>query len=334
MVAYIFALAGLLAAIAYFCSIYVALQDINVDEIRTQARRGGRNAKRLYALCARDQELFAALAIYICVLLSAYCVTVVYLFGWLEAAILISVTTFVFSYLIPQLFLRKHAVRWAALSSSLILWLMSLVRPLSGPLGRAIKHRHHKREQTITRDALIEMIRSRRVTTSSDAESAELGTINHVLQFSDHKIFDLMTPKKDIVFIRSDEMVLPAFLQKLHNSGFSRLPVVSPDDKNTIVGTVFLRDLAKVTEPVEVSAVMDRQVNYLNAKASLSHALNAAVRTGRSLFIVIDDSENTVGVITIEDILSKLLGKKFTDDFDLYDQRSSVATLDLKNIQK
>jgi CBS domain containing-hemolysin-like protein len=94
-----------------------------------------------------------------------------------------------------------------------------------------------------------------------------------------------------------------------------------------------LHDLVITKENKKVKDVMRREVYYVHEEQTLDHALKAFIKTKHHLFIVINSFEEFVGIITIEDILEQIIGKKIIDEFDKYDDLREVAALRAKDVR-
>jgi CBS domain containing-hemolysin-like protein len=70
---------------------------------------------------------------------------------------------------------------------------------------------------------------------------------------------------------------------------------------------------------------MRQEVFYINEQLSLDHALNAFLKTKHHLFIVVNEFEDVVGVLSIEDVLEQIIGQPILDEFDQYDDLRAVA---------
>jgi putative hemolysin len=95
-----------------------------------------------------------------------------------------------------------------------------------------------------------------------------------------------------------------------------------------MTGTLYLRDLIELDpKKLKVGDVMDRDVLYVKGDQTLDHALSAFLKTKHHLFVVIDEKEKTLGVVTIEDIVDEVIGRKFEDRFNQHDNRRAVARI-------
>jgi CBS domain containing-hemolysin-like protein len=124
-----------------------------------------------------------------------------------------------------------------------------------------------------------------------------------------------------------EDEVGPLFMDELHKSGHSRFPVYDPEKDDAIVGILYLRDLIGSKKSGSVKALMSPQVYFVHEELDLNHALNGFIKTHHHLFIVINNFEEFVGILTIEDVLEQVLGRQIVDEFDAYENLREVALL-------
>ena len=146
------------------------------------------------------------------------------------------------------------------------------------------------------------------------------------LSFPDHKVSSVMTPKRAIDFIKKSEFLGPLVLDELHALGHSRLPVVH-GDLDHIVGILHLRDLLSldVRRSVTAEKAMVEKVLYIHEDDSVEHALAAFIKTRQHLFIVINKKRETVGLVTLDDVMELLVGRKIIDEDDIHEDVHAVA---------
>jgi CBS domain containing-hemolysin-like protein len=75
----------------------------------------------------------------------------------------------------------------------------------------------------------------------------------------------------------------------------------------------------------KVSDIMSKDVRYIHEEESLDQALRAFLKTHHHLFVVVNNFEEFVGVLSIEDVLEEIIGKEIVDEFDAYDDLRAVA---------
>jgi CBS domain containing-hemolysin-like protein len=150
--------------------------------------------------------------------------------------------------------------------------------------------------------------------------------ILHSLKFNARTVNEIMIPKSMIDSIDKKELLGPLVLDDLHKSGHSRFPVIDKDIDH-VVGMLHIQDLltisAKRSETAEKT--MMPRVFYIREDQTLQHALSAFLRTHHHLFIVVNEFRETVGLVSLEDVIEALLGRKIVDEFDAHDDLRAVA---------
>lgn len=152
--------------------------------------------------------------------------------------------------------------------------------------------------------------------------------LTHALQFETTTVNKIMTPRSVVETVQADETLGPIVLDRLHKTGHSRFPVVEKDLDHT-VGILYAHDFMtnlSSEQTVNVKQAMDHTVYYINQSHNLAQALATFLHTKHHLFIVVNEFEESVGVISIEDIMEALIGRKIVDEFDKYEDLRAVAS--------
>lgn len=139
--------------------------------------------------------------------------------------------------------------------------------------------------------------------------------IKKSLTFNRKKVSDIMTPRESIISIGHDELLGPVILSELHSKGHNWFPVTRGDIDN-IVGILQLDGVLKVdsdSNSQKTSRAMHETVEYVAEDQTLRQALTTCLDTKSYMLIVRDKSSKTVGLITLEDILSELFGRNLID---------------------
>lgn len=146
------------------------------------------------------------------------------------------------------------------------------------------------------------------------------------LAFANKHVSEVMTPRNVINYIKRDEFLGPLVLDELYKAGHSRLPVIA-DDMNHVVGVLHTRSLLSLDVKKSISAekMMEKVVYYIHQDDTLEHALSAFLRTRHHLFIVINTERETVGLLTLEDVIEALIGRRIVDEDDIHADLRAVA---------
>ena len=147
------------------------------------------------------------------------------------------------------------------------------------------------------------------------------------LRFDEKTVDQVMTPRSQIVSIDGSEFLGPLVLDEIHNSGHSRLPVIG-ENIDHVNGVLYVSDLLSLDNKKSATAeeLMENKVFYIREDDSLQHALAAFIKTHHHLFIVINDQRETVGLVTLEDVLESLLGQEIIDEDDNHQDPRLVAS--------
>lgn len=151
--------------------------------------------------------------------------------------------------------------------------------------------------------------------------------IKHALQFDGLSVSSIMTPASVIDSIKRTELLGPLVLDDLHKTGHSRFPVTD-GDLDHIVGMLHIRDLLTLDagkRTTTVAKAMEPRVFYIHQDQTLAHALAAFLRTHHHLFVVVNEFRETVGLLSLEDVIEALLGRRIVDEFDAHEDLRVVA---------
>jgi len=151
--------------------------------------------------------------------------------------------------------------------------------------------------------------------------------ILHGLQFNIREVSEVMTPRGVIDSISQKELLGPLVLDDLHKTGHSRFPVIDGDIDH-VVGMLYIQDLLTLDakkRSATVEKAMEPRVFYIHENQTLDHALAAFLRTRHHLFVVVNEYRETVGLLSLEDVIEALLGRKIVDEFDAHEDLRAVA---------
>lgn len=154
---------------------------------------------------------------------------------------------------------------------------------------------------------------------------AEMKRLAASLAFDERVVGDVMTPKSQIVTADAHDTLGPLVMSELHKSGHSRYPVIDGDIDH-IVGILYLKELIDLkSEHQTIRAAMNPKVYYIREDQDLEHALHGFLRSHHHLFVVINEYRETVGLLSLEDVIEALIGSKIVDEFDQFDDLRAVA---------
>lgn len=310
-----------------------ALNLLTLKELKRRARSGrDKSSANIYKMAAYNKSL--SLLLWIKGSLAAALFFVLVLnSSWIAAFIFLAALTWAIRVWRPTS-TKSLVWPWAATVAPVVAWVMGYVQPVLGRLSRASLVPMHIHRGVYERDDLLELISEQNNQPENRIPESELKMASNALTFGDKKVTDVMTPLRKLHLVSEDEQVGPHLMDELHATGFSRFPVVKAGGLKAaqpqIVGSLFLKDLVGYTGSGRVAGLMQNRVYYVNETQDLGDALNAFLKTRHHLFMVVNNFEEIVGVLSVEDVLEQIVGKQIVDEFDKYDDLRAVAGLEAK----
>jgi putative hemolysin len=157
-------------------------------------------------------------------------------------------------------------------------------------------------------------------------DKTEQKLIKSVFDFTDISVRQSMTPRVEIIGIKSD-WPHDRILEVMTTNGYSRYPVYG-ESLDEIEGVVYTKDLISVMVLGEVVILRDiiRKPLFVPDSMPLTTLLKKFQRRKKHIAIVLDEFGGTAGIITLEDILEEIVGD-IQDEHDT-DQPEFVAHSD------
>ncbi|MFC1616246.1 hemolysin family protein [Patescibacteria group bacterium] len=148
--------------------------------------------------------------------------------------------------------------------------------------------------------------------TEGVVKKIESDIIKRVFYFGDHKCKGLMVPLKE-VFSLNQDMKFSHAKKKVSDRGFTRVPL--KNENGRIVGLIYAKDLLNVKRGSIKK--MRRPVIYVSEDTLVSRVLDKMKRKRMHLAVVHNKDKKQVGIITLEDILEKLVGEIYDESYRL-----------------
>jgi len=194
-----------------------------------------------------------------------------------------------------------------------ILYLLQLydgfVRRLAGvPEATLAEQLEEKHEE------FLEDLEQHRMEGTFDEEEQEM--IENVLELSESRADEIMTPRTDLVAIEV-HADLPTVLETITKAGHSRIPVYEGRIDN-IVGLIYAKDLLTEIgkDPTEFRLRDRMREVYFVPETKLLRALLHEFQNQKlHIAVVLDEYGGTAGIVTLEDIIEELVGE-IADEYE------------------
>ncbi len=234
----------------------------------------------------------------------------------LALAIVVISVTFVFlilGELVPKRIALHNPERIAAILAGPMIFVSALFQPFVWILGKItdfvlkLLGIEPGTEPPVTEEEIQLLIDQG--TQAGVFEEAEQDMVEGVFSLADQRVYSLMTPRPDIVWLDVADSI-DEIRQKLVESNFSRFPV-RQGSLDAIVGIVRARDLLVQSlnnEPIILKNLL-KPAFFVPETMFASRALEVLKEKGTDMLLVIDEFGALQGLLTINDILEEIVGE-------------------------
>lgn len=155
--------------------------------------------------------------------------------------------------------------------------------------------------------------------------------IENIMEYKDRIVREVMTPRTAMVCAPRDATV-DEVLALVAEHGYSKLPIYG-DNRDDVVGVVFLKDLVRAGERGSVPAEsFARKAFFVPETKKISELLREFQGQKSQIAIVLDEFGGTSGLVTVEDIVEEIVGE-LEDEFDAVDDGEGIRRLDDRNYE-
>jgi len=313
----------LLILSAVFSGLALGFFSISKNSLKRKAELGDKRAKKIYSIRQDGNLLLSTLIIANIVTNTSISVFLSSIIGSIEAILIAAALIVVFGEILPQAIFSRHALNWGSFLVYPTKFIIFLLYPLSKPIAFVLDRVLGQEIATIySKKELIKIVEDQEKSKQNNIQPSEEKIVKGALSFSDKKVKDIMIPKKDVILLEQNQKLTQDIINKIHNSGHSRIPIYK-HDKNNIVGMFYPRDLLQPNvKEKKVSDIMRKKVIFVDKNESLDSLLNNFRKNRLHLFIVLDDKDRFAGIVTVEDVFEQIIGHEIFDEFDSKEKRA------------
>jgi len=234
--------------------------------------------------------------------------------AFLEFLVFLTLEVVIAMHFIPDMLLYRTTGRWLLPLLRVIRAAMWLVWPVrvflegAESLARISESEPERTEEQRTEEGIEALVEAAEEEGIIEPEQADL--IEQVVEFSDKRVREVMTPRPDIVAIAADA-TLEEFHAKVVETKFTKIPVYerSLDD---IFGVVYSQDLLQVADqdlPRRKVRELARPALFIPETKAGSDLLREMRQKGQPLAVVIDEHGLVAGIATTEDLVEEIVGE-------------------------
>ena len=229
---------------------------------------------------------------------------------------ILTLLVLVFGEVAPKQLAIVHNEFWAIHSVRVVLFLTILFKPINWFVGAVAiwftRLTGASQSGSVTREGIVYMIKH--AESVGVLERFRSTMVQNVLRFTDVTAEAIMTHRTRMFSLADTDTVEEA-LPKIHEQGYSRIPVYSEHPEN-IVGVVLLKELlGAMTEGRRTTPLKELMVDpiYVPETRPIHQILAQFHTEGLNLAIVLDEYGGVAGLVTTEDIIEEILGELYDE---------------------
>ena len=233
-----------------------------------------------------------------------------------------------FGEITPKLYARGNKLGLARFMSGIVLFLSKVLGPMSRILVRWTDRLEERIEERTGGSNIVSKEDFDKVIelTMSKNTAKEADILKSIITFGDVPVKRICCPRTSMVALEiSDDFF--AVLEKVKNSGFSRLPVYE-EDLDNIKGILYSKDLIEhLKEPAHFhwQSLLESDLIYTPETKKIDDMLRLFQKEKQHMAIVVDEYGGTAGLLTLEDIIEEIIG-------DIRDEFDDETEIDFKKI--
>ena len=166
-------------------------------------------------------------------------------------------------------------------------------------------------------------------------DEKESDVIENILNLDNIKVSEVLTPRS-VVFAIDESMTIKEIIETQESIfKFSRIPVYqgSIEDVTGLVLTKRIFKQALVDDSVTVGSIK-KEIFAINENIPVSKALDLFIAKKDHMFLVMDNYDQTDGIITLEDCVETVLGVEIMDESDTTEDMRELAKRKMKMKRK
>ncbi|GHJ89220.1 hypothetical protein NliqN6_5622 [Naganishia liquefaciens] len=245
-----------------------------------------------------------------------------------RAVIISTIGIVIFGEVIPQSVCVRYGLAIGGYCAPFVLVVMYLLAPVAWPIAKLLDWALGSEEGHTFKKAELKTFLQFHREGEEPLRDDEITILNGVLSLNDRKASEIMTHIKDVLCLPSDHVLDHTALDHILLSGFSRIPVYEPGQKENFIGMLLVKRLISYN-PEECKKVSEFPLLSLPEARPDINCFQALdyFQTGRAHLLLISEHPGTgkgaLGIVSLEDLIEEIIGEEIVDETDtVTDNRS------------
>lgn len=301
---------------AILTGLNLGLMSLNIHDLKHKADSGDLDAQRVYPVRKNGNFILTCLllATTVCnVFLSIFMDSKI---GGIATIAIVTILLTIFVELIPQAFFLRNSLRL----SSKFIFIAKISQIIFFPIAKLLdiildRMLGDELPEIRSKNELTKIVMDQQLHKESKIDKDEARIVSGALSFSDTIVGKIMTPKSLCYTVNGDTILDDKKLNDIVLQGYSRIPVIN-EINGQILGIIHSKDLINIKPKQKAKDMARFKVRTVHQDDLLDKVLDHFIKTHNHLFIVNNNNDEMVGVITIEDILEEIIKTEIEDEYD------------------
>ncbi|MAN89087.1 MAG: magnesium/cobalt efflux protein [Algoriphagus sp.] len=233
-----------------------------------------------------------------------------------------------FGEIVPKVYANKAKIEFSLIMAPTINFFSTILKPISlflMAISNLIERKIEKKGYSLSVDELNQALEI----TTEDAPNEEKDILRGIVNFGTLSVKQVMRSRMEITAVDT-EMDFHELMDKINKSGYSRIPVYHETIDN-IEGILYIKDLLPYIERDENFAWKEliRKSFFVPENKRVDTLLKDFQQKRVHMAIVVDEYGGTSGLVTLEDLIEKIIGEindEFDDKDDMFFQEIDSST--------
>ena len=310
---------------AFFSGSEIGMVSVNRIKMKQLAEEGNSAAKSVLTLLDDPEKLFTTTSlgtnlamVTSTAIFTAFMVSQFGAFGEWMAMVIIFPLVFFGGEIIPKVIFQNRADSLMLIMIYPLNLFYKVMRPFINWLSKTSQSLTSRVPEGITEKTFTFSRDQLRKALSLDSQTVDLGTtekkiIHNIFNFGELTAEQCMVPLVQMTAIK-DTATLQEAHEMANDSGFSRLPVFH-ERMHNLIGILNAFDLLDQEMDNSPITALVRPTHYIPPNKKIDDLLKELQQGGLHMAFVVDEYGGCIGLVTIEDLLERIVGE-IEDEYD------------------
>ena len=302
-----------------FSGLTLGFFSLNLTSLERKAKLGDKRARKIYPIRKNGNLLLCTLLLGNVAVNSAMAIFLGELATGVVAGLVSTGLIVVFGEIIPQAVFSRFALTLGSNTVWLVRVFIFILYPIAYPLSWMLDKALGAELATIwNKKEIEEIIKHHEDAEESEIDADEERIMLGALAFSDRTAEQIMSPKSVVFMLEKEQPITLDLVLKIKESGFTRIPVYENQNRDHIIGLLFVKDLLGIdfTQNFSVKDYVKEVLLFIREEMLLDNLLNHFIKEKKHLAAIFNEFGGFQGVISLEDIIEEILDVEILDEAD------------------